>query len=52
MDAELSALLRSWEWRFVVIAVVMLSGSVYINGFFHIRTLNIFENFFLYFLYL
>jgi cytochrome c oxidase assembly factor CtaG len=40
MDAELSALLRSWEWRFVVIAVVMLSGSVYINGFFHIRTLR------------
>jgi putative membrane protein len=40
MDAELSALLRSWEWRFVVIAIVTLSSSVYINGFTHIRTLR------------
>jgi len=40
MDAELSALLRSWEWRFVVIAIVTLSSSVYINGFAHIRTLR------------
>ena len=40
MDAELSALLRSWEWRFVVIAMVGLSSSVYINGFMHIRTLS------------
>ena len=40
MDAELSALLRSWEWRFVVIAFVGLSSSVYINGFTHIRTLR------------
>ena len=40
MDAELSALLRSWEWRFVVIASVGLSCSVYINGFTRIRTLR------------
>ena len=40
MDAELSALLRSWEWRFVVVAIVVLWGSVYINGFAHIRTLK------------
>ncbi|MBS60661.1 MAG: hypothetical protein CL606_05065 [Anaerolineaceae bacterium] len=40
MDAELSALLRSWEWRFVVIASVGLSCSVYLNGFTRIRNLR------------
>ena len=40
MDAELSALLRSWEWRFVVIASVGLSCSVYVNGFTRIRNLR------------
>ena len=40
MDAELNALLRSWEWRFVDIASVGLSCCVYINGFARIRTLR------------